>query len=279
MKTLYITDLDGTLLDDNGTVSPATARIITDLSHRGALISVATARTPATVVKLLENTYTTADLVVMTGASLWDRPGHRFVDMHLIPEGDARRMLEIFGGDGVNPFCYTLSGNDHLDVFHAAHTLSPAEGQFVELRKNLALKTFHLGESCPADACGRIVLFFGMGGKDAIVSVAEKLRAATSCYVSYYKDTYSPDLWLLEVFAPGVSKAAGIERLRRRIAADRVVVFGDNLNDIPMLRAADMAVAVDNALPEVKEIADIVIGPNTADSVARFIRDDYLANS
>jgi len=51
------------------------------------------------------------------------------------------------------------------------------------------------------------------------------------------------------------------------------VVFGDNLNDLPMMAVADVAVAVENALPEVKAKADVVIGPNTDDAVARWIED------
>jgi len=276
MKTLYITDLDGTLLNNNGKVPPVTAEIISDLSHRGAMISVATARTPATVEKLLGNTYTTAELVVMTGASLWDRPRHRFVDMHLIPEDDVLAMLDVFSTSVVKPFCYTLHGDNHLDVYHAAEKLSAAESLFVDQRQNLELKTFHLASQFPSDSCSEVVLFFGMGPKQAIISLAKKLWRVTDCYVSYYKDTYTPNLWFLEIFAPGVSKAAGIERLRKRVKADRVVAFGDNLNDIPMLNAADVAVAVDNALPDVKDLADVVIGPNTADSVARFIMEDFL---
>ncbi len=53
------------------------------------------------------------------------------------------------------------------------------------------------------------------------------------------------------------------------------MAFGDNLNDIPMLQVADVAVAVDNALPETKAAADVVIGPNTADSVALYIEEDF----
>lgn len=53
------------------------------------------------------------------------------------------------------------------------------------------------------------------------------------------------------------------------------MVFGDNLNDLPMMRVADTAVAVGNALPEVREEAAVTIGPNSADSVARFILEDH----
>lgn len=273
-KTLYITDLDGTFLDDSGHVSPRSAQIVSELSHRGVLISVATARTPATVVNLLADTYTTADLVVMTGATLWSRVNHRFEDMRLLPEADVHLMLDVFWRMGVDPFCYTLRDDSHLDVFHPAIRLNEAEKKFVDERTGLKLKTFHLGQSCPADSCGRVVLFFGMGTKDAIVNVAEHLKTLSDCYISYYKDTYTPDLWLLEIFAPGVSKAAGIELLKRKIGADRIVAFGDNLNDLPMLRMADLSVAVANALPEVRAQADLVIGSNNDDAVARFIRYD-----
>lgn len=273
MKTLYITDLDGTLLNDEGRVSARSAELISGLSHRGVAISVATARTPATVEPLLADTYTTADLVVMTGATLWSRVHHCFEDMHLLPEADVRLMLRVFAETGLAPFCYVQRDSSHLDVYHEGADLTAAERKFVDERAHLRLKTFHLREACPVDACDRVVLFFGMGSKEKIVDTAERLRSESDCYISYYKDTYTPDLWLLEIFAPGVSKAAGIGRLRQKIHADRLVAFGDNLNDIPMLRMADVAVAVGNALPEVKAIADIVIGSNNEDAVARAICD------
>lgn len=90
--------------------------------------------------------------------------------------------------------------------------------------------------------------------------------------VNVYSDPRIPDVKLIEIFADGVSKAS---TLKDRFRWDRLVVFGDNINDLPMMAVADVAVAVGNAVPEVKEAADMVIGPNTSDSVARFIADDF----
>lgn len=265
--------MDGTLLDNDGNMSAESSRIISQLTAKGVTFSVATARTPATVVNILADTATADDLVVMTGASLWSRSGERFEGLHLLPEHDVEQMLAIFREHGLHPFCYVMRDDSHLDVYHAAKTLTEPEQKFVNLRRNLKLKTFHLGEPCPGDACHSVALFFGMGLKDAIVTVAERLRKVSDCYISYYKDTYVEGLWLLEIFAPGVSKAAGVAQLKRHLGADRVVAFGDNLNDIPMLQAADIGVAVGNALPEVKAIADVVIGDNTDDAVARFVAE------
>ncbi|MDE5554439.1 MAG: HAD hydrolase family protein, partial [Muribaculaceae bacterium] len=65
--------MDGTLLGGDSMVSSETAAIISDLTRRGALITVATARTPATVVPLLADTLTTPPAIVMTGAAMWLR--------------------------------------------------------------------------------------------------------------------------------------------------------------------------------------------------------------
>lgn len=279
MSTLYISDLDGTLLDNDARLSADASGLISSLTDSGAIISVATARTPATVEPLLADTRTADELVVMTGAAIWDRSLARFADIHLIPADEVPMMLRIFKEWNLRPFCYVLNDdNRYLDVYHESPDLTSEEKVFVDQRAQLTLKGFHLGYDCPEDYYSRVALFFGMGSRHDIVGVAERLRASSNCYISYYKDTYSPDLWLLEIFAPGVSKADGVWRLKNRLGADRVVAFGDNLNDIPMLQLADVAVVVENALPEVKAVADVVIGPNTSNSVALFIAEDFELN-
>lgn len=279
MKTLYITDLDGTLLHDNAQVSEFTAHTLTALSRRGALISVATARTPATVCHIMAEVHTTVPMVVMTGAAMWSPLTHTFSDLQLIERDRVDSLLRVFHASAVTPFCYTLATDStHLEVYHSAAELSPAEKYFVDLRKKLSLKHFDLHSDTPDSALDRVALFFAIGSEADIVAAADAAKAATDCYVSYYKDIYFPDTWLLEIFAHGVSKAHGVERLRQLTGADRVVVFGDNLNDIAMMQCADVAVAVDNALPQTKAVANIIIGSNNSDAVARYILEDFDKN-
>lgn len=94
--TLYITDLDGTLLGPDSRVSGESARIITDLSRRGALITVATARTPATVEPLLHDTLTTIPAIVLTGASMWDRSRRVYLDPMTLAAGSADSLKPHF---------------------------------------------------------------------------------------------------------------------------------------------------------------------------------------
>ena len=91
-----------------------------------------------------------------------------------------------------------------------------------------------------------------------------------------YHDIFDESEGYLEIFTAGTSKAGAIAELAREVGARRVVVFGDNRNDIAMMQAADHSVAMGNAFPEVKAAASEVIGPNTADSVPRWIEADLI---
>lgn len=274
-RTLYVSDMDGTLLGADSQVSDTSRNIITELSEQGALITVATARTPATVKPLLRGTLTLPPAVVMTGAALWSSAA--YAEVRFMPEADVEASLAVCADCDVHPFVYTLGADGVLEVFHDGSALNRAEQSFYDQRRNLPLKRFHLKHPLPDDARNRTILLCALGRLADTDRAALTLAQRTECAVQSYPDVVIRDTGVLEVFAPGVSKAAAIERVKQLTGADRVVAFGDNLNDLPMLAMADVAVAVANALPEVREAADVVIGPNTSDAVARFIRDDFFS--
>lgn len=281
--TLYVSDLDGTLLDNSSRVSERSVAMLGDLLSQGALVTVATARTPATVDPLLSRLpvpyYTDPatglsqplPAIVMTGAALWNRADRRFDRVELIPERDAADILASFDTMGLRPFVYCLSGDSFLNVYHTARMSRREEAFYLE-RKHLKLKRFHLDQR-PA-RLDSVVLFFTTGPERDIAAASDRLQAVTECSVAWYRDVLMPETGLIDIYAPGVSKARAVTELARSVGARRVVVFGDNLNDLPMMRVADVAVAVDNALDAVKAEATAVIGANHTDAVARFIADD-----
>ena len=276
-KTLYVSDMDGTLLGADSQVSERSRRIIADLSAQGALITVATARTPATVSCLLRGTGISVPAVVMTGSALWS-PESGYAEVSYMPPADVDAVLSECAVHGVHPFVYTMGEDGVLDVYHdAVGPLNRAEQAFYDERRNLALKRFHLHRSLPDEARARTILLCALGRLEATDAAARALSAGTRCAVQSYPDAIMRETGILEIFAPGVSKAAAISRVKQLTGAERVVAFGDNLNDLPMLAAADEAVAVANALPEVRAAAHTVIGPNTADAVALYIARDFLA--
>lgn len=266
-KTLFVSDMDGTLLNADVRITAGTSQIISDLTTAGAYITVATARTPATVQTLLTGTRFRLPAVVMTGAALWHTDTQMYSHVRFIPADEYAAIDEAYARAGVSPFIYTLGKNNILQVYHRDTAMNSAERQFVDERRGLALKQFNLGQMPPVGDDKYRMLQFAMGPEKQVRDTADALRQATHCQVTIYQDTYT-GAWILEVFAPGVSKAQAIMKMKSDIGADRLVVYGDNLNDLPMMAVADLAIAVENALPEVKEAADIVIGPHTTDAVA-----------
>lgn len=277
MRTLYVSDMDGTLLDNNSHVSTESSRILSELARRGVMFTVATARTPATVEPLLAGTETRCPAIVMTGAALWDREQREMTHTRLIDPGVTPELINLFEEAGVAPFVYCVASPDHLDVYHGVE-MSAAENDFYNQRRHLPLKKFHIGYKPSTRELDNTILLFGIGDSDRVTQLAHRIREQVDCSVSCYPDILSPRRSLIEVFGPGVSKARAVRDLAERIGAERIVAFGDNLNDLPMFEVADMAIAVSNAFPKVRAKADLVIGPNSADSVARYIAGSCLVN-
>lgn len=280
MDTLYISDLDGTLLGADSKVSARSRTLLNEAIEGGAAFTVATARTPATVAPLLSGIDLRLPAIVMTGGAMWNPSTGFYSDVRYIAPSTVRSLLSIYEKQGLPTFLYQLTDN-HIEIHHLG-PMSEQEIEFMDLRKGNPFKTFHIppgtenrGETAGSLPLDDVILLFAMQDEPTVRLTAEAIaRAQLPCTPLHYHDTYGPESELMEVFGPGATKGEAVGRLRKLTGARKVVVFGDNVNDLPMMREADVAVAVENAVDEVKRVADLVIGPNTDDSVARFIYED-----
>lgn len=276
---LFITDLDGTLLDNDSKVSVRSAELLNDAIARGALFSVATARTPATVAELLKGIDLKLPLVVMTGAALWDPVSDQYIETHCHRRQDVERLLEIYRRHSLPTFIYTL--RDHkIHIYHQG-ALSDPERVFISERENTPYKTFHIpedGNSQLPEKLDNVLLLFAMQPAEPGREAWEEIKQIPDINTVFYHDLHDPSLAFIEAFPREATKANGIRSLRRLTGADSTIVFGDNYNDLPMMRMATKAIAVENAVEEVRKIASKVIGPNTSDSVAREINKLSISN-
>lgn len=286
-RTLYVSDLDGTLLDSQSKVSPASAALLNRAVGEGALFTIATARTPATVDSLMAGVKLRLPAVVMTGAALWHQATRSLSDFVTIPPDAARRVLDAFKAGGVPGFVYFFR-KDKIEILHWG-PLNEAERLFMEERSKSFYKKFLVPPSGNSEFpehldphlyphLDDVALFYSMQPTELSRSVYECIRDEAQCNVLFYHDIFGPETAVLEVFARKASKAEAVKRLAAQCGATRIVAFGDNINDLPMLEIADVAVAVENAVPEVKERASVVIGPNTDNSVAAYILSDFKAH-
>lgn len=274
-KTLYVSDLDGTLLGADSRLSAGSARLLNHLiTEHGALFTVATARTPATVVPLMQQVEATLPFIVIGGAALWNVQRNAYEQARPIKPDTVLTIADAFERNSLHPFIY----RQHGSLLHTHHfgPMSDQESRFVAQRQNLPLKRFFLDDAHYRTSPDPALLIFSMNKYRVLKGIVDEVMPQVQCEVMLYHDIFDPDDGYLEICAPGTTKALAIKRLAKRLGVERVVVFGDNRNDIAMMRAATWSVAVDNAFDEVKAAAHEITGPNTADAVPHWILNDLL---
>lgn len=272
-KTLYVTDLDGTLLNSESRISEESKYALNSLSSRGCPITFATARTPATVKCLFEGIKLNIPGVVMTGASLYDLDKGEYINPHFISEEQVSIILEIMENLNVTPFVYTLS-DAKLTAYHKKQ-MSTDETVFYSMRRDCNLKKFVFSDDISKWRLDNALLIFAIGRLETFQHLSIEIEKAIGYSPTYYNDIMNPGKGYFEIFAPEVSKAAAIERLKMEYGFTRVVVFGDNRNDLSMFKIADLSIAPSNAYDDVKSMADLIIGDNDSNSVVKFIIRDF----
>ncbi len=271
-STLYVSDMDGTLLGSDSQVSATSAQLLNQAIEGGALFTVATARTPATVVPLMSAVNANLPFICLNGAAMWDNRRRDYTHVEVLPDATVQHIVDIYERHGLHPFIYRRHG--HLINAYHYGPMSAQESQFVAERQGLELKKFVLDNPHYRHVQGEsAMLIFSMLDYERLRPVYEEIKASVHCSPVFYHDIFDNTAGILEIYAPGVSKAAAIKRLASQVQASRIVVFGDNRNDLPMMRIASHSVAVGNAFQEVKDAAREVIGPNTDDAVAKYISE------
>ncbi|MDO5602414.1 MAG: HAD hydrolase family protein [Oscillospiraceae bacterium] len=276
MKTLYVSDLDGTLLDEHARITPVTARILTRLiEEKGLLFTVATARSPATAVKLLQDIPLRLPLVVMTGALLYDPVDQTYPLVQALSPHTVKTLTQILDRYGISAFVHTVQ-NGMIDVFYRQLT-TDFERLFVSRRTGTGFKRFfQTSDYMSAIRGGQVTLFTVMNKKEVVDLLRPEFEAVpgTTCYC--YREEYGSDNYYLEVFSQQTSKASALQKLMEMTGAEALCSFGDNVNDIPMFRISTESYATQNAAEAAKAAACGVIGPNTGDGVARFLEKRFL---
>lgn len=273
-KTLFVTDLDGTLLTGDARLPSGAGEMIRDLHRRGVRLTYSTARTIRSAAFILKGLPFPAPVALMNGVLLRDMNEGRYVDSQLFSEEAAQKILSA-GGE---PFVYTLTKEGEL--FTAYRRLAGAYMEpFLRERVEKYGKPFRKLERFETlvEEGQRIIYFCYLGNEDELRTVHEEITALRSedgspfVKCAFYPDHRQAGLWYLEVFATTASKGNACRRLREITGAETIVSFGDNGNDLPMFAESDYAFAVENASEAIKSAADGVIPGGLG--VLKFIRD------
>lgn len=273
MKTLYISDMDGTLLQSNGKMSEYTKEKLNEFYEKGILFAVATARSMVSATPLLEGVHFAAPIVLMNGVFVYDTETKKAVKYHEIERSALQKILDCFYEKNLHPFMFLYSDDYKLSIKYTEFD-NDGMKEFYDMRVDMLDGRFTQTDDLTAIEKGQHPVYVNYYAlPEFLDEVVEKLKSIPEIDFAYYKDSYSDD-WLVEIYSHTASKENGAKEIAEIIGAEKITAFGDNLNDLVMLGGADTAVAVGNAVPQVKEIADVIIGTNNDDSVVNFIAQD-----
>jgi HAD superfamily hydrolase (TIGR01484 family) len=251
---LVATDLDGTLLRSDGTISGRTREAMKAAEAAGVVIALVTGRPPRWMAPVAEATGHTGVAVCANGALLYDLHTERIVGARLLDPGTqlavAARLREAVPGlrfavEYGSGFGHEPGYRHHWAIGAVDVRVGPAEA--ILDRPAAKLLARH-----PTMACDELLA-------TAVALLGESVAVTASSQEA-----------LLEISAPGVTKASALAGLAEAagIAAADVLALGDMPNDLPMLAWAGRAVAVANAHPTVLAAADEVTASNDEDGVA-----------
>jgi Cof subfamily protein (haloacid dehalogenase superfamily) len=253
LPRLVATDLDGTLLDDDGRLTAHTADVLRRVQELGVRVVIVTARPLRWMDELWEQVGGGRGIgIVSNGAITYDIDRREPLEVHGIPVVDGLPFVESIraAAPGTAFALEGLSGFRHEPEYVEMHPSPPGVrvGELTSLWDEPAVKVLaqHLTLD-PAEFRARVV--------DAVGDRATP--------------TWTVDR-LMEISATGVTKGGALAELcgRLEVGADEVVAFGDMPNDLPMLRWAGTSYAVANAHPDVMAAANHRAPANHDDGVA-----------
>ena len=269
MKTLFVSDLDGTLLGGDAKLSIASRDMLNALIKEGLCFSIATQRSHYTVGAAIEGLNLILPQVLMGGALIGDARSGQMLSKITMPVPMARALTEQIQRMGMFPCVFTQDALDRQRIYHMA---PKKQQEHIYLGARRLVKDDRLRQVTDFGSAFLEEIYFVIAVHEAeeellrLGDIARQMGA--HCHL--YNDVYTGQT-NLEICAPGASKGARTRQLANMLGCERLVVFGDNYNDLSMFEAADECYAVANAQPEVRLRATATIGKNDQDGVARYL--------
>jgi len=269
MKSIYMTDLDHTFLRSDQTLSDYSRRIWNDKSKEH-LLSIATARSYNKSLEFLSGFNLRAPMILLDG-SMVVSPQKELIDLKLVNKSLGDAIIDEGKQFHIYPFIIALK-----DMRLGESFLFPAT---LNWHQNRVLENYHNDprmvecENIRAMEMNLKLVYFGE--YELLSSLTNHLMEIFGKELEYKlaPEKYSKG-YFLTILHPQGDKAHALEKVAEYLGCEMssFTVFGDSINDLGMFEKAGTAVAVQNALDEVKAKADIVLPhTNDEDGVAKFL--------
>ena len=251
--SIILSDLDGTLFRDDKSISAFTKETIRQAQAKGLLFGICTSRAKVNAVKFLEGIE--PDILITNGGGIVYYQDKKIYDCEFTVE-EIRKLIaaafEVFGKDVIisadNEHALYSNSRDELgDKFWTYNDFS----DFRETCMKMCIESLD---------------------KEKVEKVASVIGLDQIDYLPF------SDIPWYKLSKKAATKEKAIEELCRHlnIESSQIAAFGDDFNDIEMLKLCGKGIAMENAIEEVKNAADQVCASNEKDGVAKWIKDNLF---
>jgi Cof subfamily protein (haloacid dehalogenase superfamily) len=259
-----VTDIDGTLLNDNGELGIESKKLIKELMIENVIISLATGRLDSAVTEIAEELSLNGYIISLDGAMIKNFVDDKTFYESFLRLGQVKKAISIAEKLLINiALCHTstIYYTEHNSVIPSLLSKYGAFYTRVDSYKDYISGTLEI--VCSSDI------------KNSIKQMEEKFNFPYSigCNTSYFRSKKNENIYYLEIRKAGSSKGKALMRLLKHLSIkqSQTAVIGDWYNDITMFQTKTFKVAVANAIPELINIADFVTTKsNRDDGTAEF---------
>ena len=272
-KTLYVTDLDGTLLNRQDRINPISISIINELVKKGMLFTYATARSLVSASVVTEGLSTDFPVIIYNGVFIIQPSTGDILYEQNFTEEERQRAIEIMDEYDISPLVYS-----YIDGIERVSWITSRENDGIRRYINNRRRTdprFRPIADKEELYRGEMFYYTCIGEKEELQPVYDLFTQDARFRCTLQQELYRPEYWC-EIMPAKATKAEAIKQLKKLWNCDRVVSFGDAVNDIPMFEISDECYAVDNAVDELKAIATGIISSNENDGVARWLEEHVV---
>ena len=272
-NTMVISDLDGTLLNTDVRLSEFTTNALNSLIRRGLNFTYATARSLNSAMRLTKELELSLPVITYNGACIKSPETGEIIEIQSLDGEQIELIRDTLDRFGVSPLVYTyLDGEEK--VLWQRGTESAGMQYYLDSRRDDE-------RMLPVDSFDD--LFYGEifyvtcieDTDELLLPIRTDLIGEDSLSCILQRDIYGPRHFYLEIMDYRVSKAHALDTIKKLTGMERILSFGDSINDVPLFEVSDECYAVENAVEPLKKVADDVIESNDEDAVAKWLIENF----
>ena len=266
-------DLDGTLLNKNHIISDYNIAVLKKLKQLGVVIALVTGRRYKSAIRYAEKLELEAPLICFNGGMIANTKTKEIIHSSTLPKEYAKKVIKEWVKTGAPTFAYQTTFNDP-DVYNQNKSDHPQIVGYFDYEKQAIKKHENLAEELEFNP-----LCIKTFGHESHVESCDNYREQFVDERVLWIKTKGPNKTsYLEIYPVASKKSFGLKWLSKHynIPQEQVLAIGDNLNDIDMLEWAGCGVAMGNALPEVKAVADLTTDTCDNDGVGKILEKLFI---